>query len=294
MALIIDGKKIAEEIKNELIIEVQKLYKEKNIKPQLALLLVGDNAASQSYVKSKEKLCNEIGVISLVLRKDENTTEEEVIEIISEWNANPDIHGILVQLPLPKHINELKIILNIHPSKDVDGFHPENVGRLVIGLPSYVPCTPLGIYELLKRYQIETKGKHCVVIGRSNIVGKPIANLLYQKTPNANSIVTICHTAADSMSYYTRQADIIIAAVGVPELIKSDDVKDGVVVIDVGINRVPDATSPKGSKIVGDVAFDEVSKKAFAITPVPGGVGLMTTAMLMTNTLRSARKEICF
>lgn len=183
-------------------------------------------------------------------------------------------------------------MLSINPSKDVDGFHPENIGRLVAGMPSYIPCTPLGIYELLKRYKIDLAGKHCVVVGRSNIVGKPIANLLVQKQPNANAIVTICHTAAKSMAYYTKQADIIIAAVGVPELIKKDDVKDGVVIIDVGINRVADATNPKGSRIVGDVDYDGVIAKASAITPVPGGVGPMTIAMLLKNTIRSANKEI--
>jgi len=292
MALIIDGKKIANDIKNELISEVQKLYRAKNIRPKLALLLIGEDAASQSYVRSKEKLCSEIGIISLVFRKSENISEKEVLKIIAEWNADASIHGILVQLPLPKHINKTKITLSIHPSKDVDGLHPENVGRLVIGLPTYVPCTPLGIYELLKRYKIETKGKHCVVVGRSNIVGKPMANLLYQKNPNADSIVTLCHTAATPMSYYTKQADIIIAAAGVPNLIKSDDVKEGVVVFDVGINRVPDTMTETGSKIVGDVDFEEVSKKASAITPVPGGVGQMTVAMLMLNTIRSAKNEI--
>jgi len=291
MTTIIDGKKIAAEIKTELIAETQALIA-KNITPKLALLIVGDDAASQIYVRNKEKLCNEIGVASLVLKKEETISENEVLEIIKQWNEDTSIHGILVQLPLPKHINETKILLNINPSKDVDGFHPENIGRLVTGLPTYVPCTPLGIYELLRRYEIDLKGKHCVVVGRSNIVGKPIANLLVQKAPNANAIVTVCHTAAKSMSYYTKQADVIIAAVGVPEIIKGDDVKDGVVVIDVGINRVAAPETEKGSKIVGDVAFDEVAPKASAITPVPGGVGPMTIAMLLMNTLRSARKEV--
>jgi methylenetetrahydrofolate dehydrogenase (NADP+)/methenyltetrahydrofolate cyclohydrolase len=193
---------------------------------------------------------------------------------------------------LPSHINETKILLNINPSKDVDGFHPANVGRLVTGLPTYVPCTPLGIYELLKRYQIELKGKHCVVVGRSNIVGKPIANLLMQKQSNANAIVTICHSAAASISYYTKQADIIIAAIGVPEFIKKDDIKDGAVIVDVGINRVEDATLLKGYKVVGDVDYNGVIDKVSAITPVPGGVGPMTIAMLLKNTIRSAKNEI--
>lgn len=291
MAIIIDGKKISSDIKNELKARVENITA-KGIKPKLALLLVGEDAASQMYVRSKEKYCNDIGVESVVLRMPNTTTEEEVLDIIDKWNNDKTVNGILVQLPLPKHINESKVLLSISPSKDVDGFHPENVGRLVAGLPSYVPCTPLGIYELLKRYKINLKGKHCVVVGRSNIVGKPIANLLMQKEPNANAIVTVCHSAAPDISYYTKQADVLIAAVGSPELIKGEDVKEGVVVIDVGINRVEDPSTEKGYRVVGDVNFAEVSKKASAITPVPGGVGPMTIAMLILNTLRSAEKEV--
>ena len=291
MAIIIDGKKISSDIKNELKARVENITA-KGIKPKLALLLVGEDAASQMYVRSKERYCNDIGIESVVLRMPNTTTEEEVLDIIDKWNNDKTVNGILVQLPLPKHINESKVLLSISPSKDVDGFHPENVGRLVAGLPSYVPCTPLGIYELLKRYKINLKGKHCVVVGRSNIVGKPIANLLMQKEPNANAIVTVCHSAAPDISYYTKQADILIAAVGSPELIKGEDVKEGVVVIDVGINRVEDPSTEKGYRVVGDVNFAEVSKKASAITPVPGGVGPMTIAMLILNTLRSAEKEV--
>lgn len=291
MAIIIDGKKISSDIKNELKARVENITA-KGIKPKLALLLVGEDAASQMYVRSKERYCNDIGVESVVLRMPNTTTEEEVLDIIEKWNNDKTVNGILVQLPLPKHINESKVLLSISPSKDVDGFHPENVGRLVAGLPSYVPCTPLGIYELLKRYEINLKGKHCVVVGRSNIVGKPIANLLMQKEPNANAIVTVCHSAAPDISYYTKQADVLIAAVGSPELIKGEDVKEGVVVIDVGINRVEDPSTEKGYRVVGDVNFAEVSKKASAITPVPGGVGPMTIAMLILNTLRSAEKEV--
>lgn len=291
MAIIIDGKQIAAEIKKELIADVE-ILKTKNITPCLALLLVGNDAASEIYVKNKEKLCNETGVTSIVSRQPADISEHDVLQIIHNWNVDPNVHGILVQLPLPKHVNETKVLLHISPSKDVDGFHPENIGRLVAGLPSYIPCTPLGIYELLKRYKIDLKGKHCVVVGRSNIVGKPIANLLLQKQPNANAIVTVCHTAAQSMAHYTKQADIIIAAVGVPELIKKDDVKEGVVVIDVGINRIADPALPKGSRVVGDVDYDGVVAKASAITPVPGGVGPMTIAMLLKNTIRSANKEI--
>lgn len=288
MATIIDGKKIAAEIKNEIIEEVNTL-KNQGIEPCLALLLVGDDSASDIYVRGKEKFCNEVGVKSIILRKTSDIAEEEVLQIIDEWNADDKVHGILVQLPLPKHINEQRILLRIKPSKDVDGFHPENVGRLVSGLPCFVSCTPQGIYELLKRYDINLQGKHCVVLGRSNIVGKPIANLLVQKEPHANAIVTLCHSATKDISYYTKQADVLIVAVGVPEFIKADDVKDGVVVIDVGINRILDASSPKGSRVVGDVAFEEVSKKASAITPVPGGVGPMTIAMLIKNTIKAAK-----
>ena len=291
MVTIIDGKKTSAEIKIELIKEVEEL-KEKNITPQLALLFVGNDPASEVYVNNKHKFCNEIGVISIIEKCPENITEQAILSIISNWNADKNIHGILVQLPLPKHIDETKILLTIHPSKDVDGFHPENIGRLVAGLPCYIPCTPQGIYELLKRYNIDTKGKHIVVVGRSNIVGKPIANLLVQKMPNANAVVTICHSAAKNISDYTKTADIIIAAVGVPKLIKKDDVKDGVVIIDVGINRIADANAPKGSRLVGDVDYNDVLEKVSAITPVPGGVGPMTIAMLLKNTIRSAKKEV--
>jgi methylenetetrahydrofolate dehydrogenase (NADP+) / methenyltetrahydrofolate cyclohydrolase len=291
MALIIDGKTISAEIKEELKIKTKRLFEERGIQPGLAVLLVGEDPASQSYVNSKEKACLELGYKSIVLRKNADTTESEVLQIVKEWNDDPTIHGILVQLPLPKHIDESKVILAISPMKDVDGFHPESFGRLVIGLPGFVSCTPAGIMELLKRTKIELKGKHVVVVGRSNIVGKPIANLLYQKNPDANAVVTICHTGAKDISYYTKQADVLIAAVGVPGLIKADDVKEGVVVIDVGVNRVEDTTKPRGYRLTGDVDFDSVKEKAYAITPVPGGVGLMTIAMLMSNTYKSASGE---
>jgi methylenetetrahydrofolate dehydrogenase (NADP+)/methenyltetrahydrofolate cyclohydrolase len=211
---------------------------------------------------------------------------------VREWNADPRIHGILVQLPLPKHIDEHKVLLAVAPQKDVDGFHPENVGRLVAGLPCFAPCTPAGVMEILARNNIETKGKHAVVVGRSNIVGKPMANLLYQKTLHANAIVTICHTAAPDLTVYTKQADILIAAVGVPEMLKGADIKEGAVVIDVGINRIQDPTTPKGTRLVGDVHFASAVERASAITPVPGGVGPMTIAMLMQNTYRSAAGEV--
>lgn len=292
MAFIIDGKKIADEIKSEIKQRTEKLFTEKSIKPGLAVLLVGDDPASAIYVNSKAKACQSLGFNSIVKKLPADTSEDEVLRIVQEWNEDDSIHGILVQLPLPKHINETKVLLKIKPSKDVDGFHPENVGRLVIGLPGYVSCTPAGIWELLKRSNIDINGKHAVIVGRSNIVGKPIANILYQKKEFANAIVTICHTGAKDLSYFTKQADILIAAVGKPEIIRGEDVKDGVVVVDVGINRIEDKSSEKGYRIVGDVHFASVEPKASAITPVPGGVGPMTIAMLMYNTLLSAEGGI--
>lgn len=292
MAQILDGKALAQTIRNEIGIKTSQLKQLRGIQPGLGLLLVGDNAASQVYVNSKAKACEELGFYSTIVRKPADTSEDEVLRQVQEWNADPRIHGILVQLPLPKHIDELKILLAVAPEKDVDGFHPENVGRLVAGMPCFAPCTPAGVMEILSRSGIETKGKHAVVVGRSNIVGKPMANLLYQKAPNANAIVTICHTAAPDLTVYTKQADILIAAVGVPEVLKGADMKDGVVVIDVGINRIEDPSAPKGTRLVGDVHYASAFERASAITPVPGGVGPMTIAMLMQNTYRSAAGEI--
>ncbi len=291
MAIIIDGKQTAATIRMELKEKCAALAA-RGVVPKIALLLVGEDPASMSYVGSKEKATKEIGMDSIVVRMPETAQEDKVLALINEWNADPSVHGILVQLPLPKQINEQRVIRAIDPAKDVDGFHPENFGRLVIGLPGFVSCTPAGIMELIKRYNIETKGKHVVVVGRSNIVGKPIANLLYQKTEGANAIVTICHTAAPDISVYTRQADILIAAMGVPEVIKAEHVKEGVTIIDVGVNRVEDPSRPKGSRLTGDVDFESVLPKAYAITPVPGGVGPMTIAMLMMNTYKSAAGEI--
>ena len=288
MSLIIDGKTIGENIRLELKQKAVKLFEDRGIKPGLALLLVGSNAASEIYVNMKFKACTEIGFYSIIERLPETATEEEVLKIIDGWNNDAKVHGILVQLPLPKQINEFKILNAVSYKKDVDGFHPINAGKLMTGIPGFVPCTPAGIMELFTRCNISLKGKHAVVIGRSNIVGKPIANLMLQKAPNANAIVTVCHSAASDISYYTKQADIIVAAIGVPDFIKGDMVKDGVVVIDVGINRVDDSSSPKGYKITGDVEFDSVAPKASAITPVPKGVGPMTIAMLMSNTYDSA------
>ncbi len=284
MAIIIDGKKIAAEVREELKSKI-KWLKSLNIRvPGLVTIMVGDNPASQSYVTSKSKACSEIGMLSKVEILPVETSEQQLLEMIDLYNSNDDYHGILVQLPLPKHINENKVIERISPGKDVDGFHPISVGNLVIGKDTFYPCTPNGIVELIKRYKIETSGKHVVVVGRSNIVGKPIANMLLQKKEGANAVVTICHSATKNLSLYTKSADILIAAIGKANFITADMVKEGVAVIDVGINRVEDVSLPKGYKIVGDVDYENVSKKASFITPVPGGVGPMTIAMLLQNT----------
>lgn len=287
--MIINGKEIAQQIQQELKDKTSDLINQSGVKPGLALLLVGDNSASQVYVRSKAKACEKIGFHSLILTLPEDTKEEEVLSIINTWNNDDSIHGILVQLPLPKHISEVNVIMAINPDKDVDGFHPINVGKLVTGIGGFVPCTPAGIVELLVRSSIQTSGKHVVVVGRSNIVGKPIANLLYQKSSHGNAVVTICHTGASDIRYYTKQADILIAAIGVPHRIAADDIKHGAVIIDVGINRVSDSQSEKGYAIVGDVDYDSVFPYVSAITPVPGGVGPMTIAMLLSNTFTSAQ-----
>jgi methylenetetrahydrofolate dehydrogenase (NADP+) / methenyltetrahydrofolate cyclohydrolase len=284
---LIDGKKIASDIRNELKEKINAAKSEgKNI-PGLVAILIGDDPASKIYVTSKGKACEEIGMRSKTEILPSTITESELLSIIDNYNSNDDYHGILVQLPLPKHIDENKVIERISPKKDVDGFHPVSVGNLVIGKDTFASCTPAGIQELLKRYNIPTEGKHVVIVGRSNIVGKPIANIMLQKKKFANSVVTVCHSAASDLSQYTRQADILIAAIGKPNFIKAEMVKDGVVVIDVGINRIDAPGSIKGYKIVGDVEFDSVSSKASYITPVPGGVGPMTIAMLLNNTYKS-------
>jgi methylenetetrahydrofolate dehydrogenase (NADP+)/methenyltetrahydrofolate cyclohydrolase len=287
---ILDGKLVSQTIKNEIKVEVEQLKEKTGKVPGLVTILVGDNPASKVYVSSKHKACLEVGFLSVQEKLPADISESQLLEIIYNYNENPTVNGILVQLPLPKHIDENKVIEAILPQKDVDGFHPMNVGNLVIGKDCFRSCTPAGIQELLKRYNIETAGKHVVVVGRSNIVGKPIANIMLQKEKFANSIVTVCHTAAKDLSVYTKQADILIAAVGRPNVITKDMVKEGVVVIDVGINSVPDESSPKGYKLVGDVDFDSVSQIASYITPVPGGVGPMTIAMLLANTLKSFRQ----
>lgn len=287
--MIINGKEIAQIIQLEIAEKTKDLVAKTGIKPGLALLLVGDNSASQVYVRSKAKACEKVGLHSIIVTLPEHTSEKDVLEVIAAWNKDTTIHGILVQLPLPKHINETNVIMAIHPDKDVDGFHPINVGKLVTGIGGFVPCTPAGIVELLVRSSIKTSGKHVVVVGRSNIVGKPIANLLYQKSTRGNAVVTICHTGADDLRHYTKQADILIAAIGVAHRITADDIKPGAVIIDVGINRVIDESSEKGYSIVGDVDYDSVLPYVSAITPVPGGVGPMTIAMLLSNTFTAAQ-----
>ncbi|HLP28323.1 MAG TPA: bifunctional methylenetetrahydrofolate dehydrogenase/methenyltetrahydrofolate cyclohydrolase FolD [Candidatus Didemnitutus sp.] len=288
MALIIDGNALAAEIRTEVSADVARLTTSTGIVPGLNLLLVGEDPASTVYVRNKSKDCEKVGIRSTIVRMAATATEEEVVEQVREWNNDPTVHGILVQLPIPKHIDEHRVIRTIDPAKDVDGFHPENAGRLLIGLDGFIPCTPYGVLEMLKRYNIETSGKHAVVVGRSNIVGKPLAILLAQKRPQGNATVTICHTGTPNIAEHTRRADILISAVGVHGVITADHVKDGAVVIDVGINRItlPDGTT----KLTGDVLFDEVSAKASAITPVPGGVGPMTRAMLLRNTVTAAER----
>jgi len=285
--ILIDGKKVAQDIRSELKSDIGKLIAEGRKVPGLVTILVGDNPASQIYVRNKIKACEEVGMKTKAETASADITETELLNLINRYNRDPEYHGILVQFPLPKHIDEEKVIEAVSPNKDVDGFHPINVGKLVIGKETFRSCTPAGIQELLIRYKIETKGKHVVVLGRSNIVGKPIANILIQKKDYANAVVTVCHSAAKNLSEYTKQADILIAAIGSAQFVKENMVKDGVVVIDVGINRIEDKTKPTGYRVVGDVDFDKVSKKSSYITPVPGGVGPMTIAMLLKNTFEA-------
>ncbi len=287
-AKIIDGKAIAEKIRKEIKTEVKEL-KNKGITPGLVTILVGENPASVSYVTAKQKIAHELEFYSVQENLPENVSEEELLKLIHKYNQDPQIHGILVQLPLPKHINERKILYAIDPRKDVDGFHPVNVGKLVIGEPCFIPCTPYGILMLLAETGVPVNGAEVVVVGRSNIVGKPIAILLMQKRkPIGNATVTICHTGTKNIAEHTKRAEILIVAAGVPKFITADMVKEGVVVIDVGVNRI--GTTPEGkAKLCGDVDFEFVKEKASYITPVPGGVGPMTITMLMKNTLESAK-----
>lgn len=289
MALVISGKELFDKLKDEFKKDIAALQSEHKIVPGLAVVLVGDNPASLSYVRLKEKACAEVGILSRDLRFDAAYTEDALLELIDELNRDASIHGILVQLPLPDHINEAKVLYAIDPVKDVDGFHPVNAGRLMLGEPSFCPATPLGIQQLLIHNNIPVEGKHVVIIGRSNIVGKPLAMLLVQKQTGANATVTICHTRTENLSAITRTADILVAAVGRPHTVTADMVKDGAVVIDVGVNRVDDATKKSGYRLVGDVDFDDVAAKASAITPVPRGVGPMTIAMLLHNVIKAAQ-----
>lgn len=290
---ILDGKKISNDIKNEIAEEVQKMKERGEKVPHLAAVLVGDDGASLTYVGSKVKSCEQVGFESTLVRLSATTTEKELLQKIEELNNNDDIDGFIVQLPLPRQIDEQKVLMAVDPRKDVDGFHPENFGKMALDMQAFIPATPFGILELLERYQVETKGKHTVIIGRSHIVGRPMSILMSRKGYPGNSTVTLTHSSTQNISEITQQADIVISALGVPEFLKADMVKDGVVIVDVGITRVPDASNPKGYVIKGDVDFEGVSKKAAFITPVPGGVGPMTIAMLLKNTLlaREQRKS---
>lgn len=288
-AQIIDGKQVAADMRAELKAEVAELAK-KGIVPGLAVVLVGEDPASKSYVTAKERACEDMGIYSDDNRLSADTSQKELMALVEKLNKDPKINGILVQLPLPDGLNEAEVLLAIDPAKDVDGFHPVNVGKMVVGEKAFLPCTPHGILQLLIRSNVAIKGAEVVIVGRSNIVGKPLANMLIQKNPTGNATVTVCHTRTKDLSYHTKRADIVIAAAGRPNTVTADMVKEGVVVIDVGVNRVEDATKKKGYRLVGDVDFEAVKEKASLITPVPGGVGPMTITMLLYNTVESARR----
>lgn len=285
---LIDGKQLAQNLRGEIAAGVERLKAEKGVTPGLAVILVGDNPASVSYVTAKEKACAEAGMLSREIRLPAETTEADLVALVGELNDDPAIHGILVQLPVPKHISDKAVIDAIAPEKDVDGFTPVNVGRMMIGERCFLPCTPHGIIKLIEFSGMDVRGKHAVVIGRSNIVGKPVAALLSRKETNAT--VTLCHTGTPDVGKFTREADVVVVAAGRPNTLTGDMLKPGAVVIDVGVNRVPDATKPKGFRLVGDADFESCAKVAGAITPVPGGVGPMTITMLLWNTLESARR----
>ena len=287
---LIDGKILSDTIKNEIKIDVDQIILRGGKRPHLAAVLVGNNPASEAYVGNKIRSCEQVGFNSTLIRRDVNVTQAELLEIVQDLNNNEDIDGFIVQLPLPKHIDESEITLAIEPKKDVDGFHPINFGRMAQGLPAYLPATPFGILEMLKRYNIETAGKDCVVVGRSNIVGTPMAILLSRK--GWDCTVTMAHSRTKNLMEVCQRADIIVAAIGVAHFIKEEMVKEGAVVIDVGMNRIDDASKKSGSRLVGDVDFDNVAPKCSFITPVPGGVGQMTVTSLMLNTLKAAKNEI--
>lgn len=290
--ILLDGKLLSQNIKTELAAQVAAIKQQGGKTPHLAAVLVGENAASQVYVSSKIRSCEEVGFKSSLIRRDADITEEELLQIVQDLNNDPDVDGFIVQLPLPKHIDEEKITLAIDHRKDVDGFHPINFGRMAQGMPAFLPATPYGIVEILRRYNIETAGKHCVVVGRSNIVGTPISILMSRKGYPGDCTVTLTHSRTKDLPGEVRRADIVIAAIGIPNFVKGDWVKEGAVVIDVGINRIVDETKKSGFRLVGDVDFEEVAPKCSHITPVPGGVGLMTVTALMMNTLKASRKEI--
>ncbi len=289
---ILDGKAVAAQMKKEMAEEVAQIKAAGGKVPHLAAVLVGHDGGSETYVASKVRTCEEIGFKSTLIRYEEDVTEEELLRKVDELNNDPDVDGFIVQLPLPKHISEQKVIESIDYRKDVDGFHPINVGRMSIGLPCFVSATPAGILELLKRYKIETSGKHCVVLGRSNIVGKPMAMLMMQKAYPGNCTVTVCHSRSGNLKEMCQSADIIIVALGVPEFLKGDMVKEGAVIVDVGTTRMPSSVTKSGYKLTGDVKFDEVAPKCSYISPVPGGVGPMTIISLMRNTLLAGKKAI--
>ena len=288
-AQIIDGKQVAADMRAELKDEVTKL-KEQGIVPGLGVILVGEDPASKSYVTAKERTCEEIGIYSDDNRLPAEASQKDLMALVEKMNEDPKINGILVQLPLPKHLNEAEVLLAIDPAKDVDGFHPMNVGKMVVDEKAFLPCTPHGVVQLLVRSGVKIEGAQVVIVGRSNIVGKPLANMLIQKNPTGNATVTVCHTRTGNLADHTKRADILIAAAGRPNTITADMVKEGVVVIDVGVNRVEDPTKKRGYRLVGDVDFEAVKEKASFITPVPGGVGPMTITMLLYNTVESAKR----
>lgn len=290
--IIIDGKQLSKDIKLEIAEQVKNIVDAGKRPPHLAAVLVGEDPASQVYVRNKVRSCEQVGFVSTLIRQPDSITEEALLQIVAELNENDEIDGFIVQLPLPKHINEDKVTLAIAPKKDVDGFHPVNFGRMSQGLPCYLPATPSGIMQMLKRYDIPTSGKEVVVIGRSNIVGTPISILLSRKANPGNATVTLCHSRTKDLAEHTRRADILIASIGIANFVKGDMVKDGVVVIDVGINRVDDPNAKRGYRLTGDVDYNEVSPKASYITPVPGGVGPMTVVSLLSNTLKANLGEV--
>jgi len=290
--VVLDGKKLSAEIKEEIRLEVEQIKKQGGKIPHLAAVLVGSDGASDTYVGSKVRSCEYVGFKSTLIRKPDSVSEKELLEAVDELNNDSDIDGFIVQMPLPKHINETKVTLSIKPEKDVDGFHPVNVGRMVLGQPAYISATPLGIMKLLEKYKIETAGKSCAVIGRSNIVGTPMSILLSRNANPGNCTVTLCHSKTKDIASFTQKADIVIAALGKPGFVTAGMIKEGAVVIDIGITRVPDSSKKSGFSLKGDVKFDEVAPKCSFITPVPGGVGPMTVTALLENTLKASKREV--